>query len=367
VKEPCIKRQGPRTEELLNPEWGIVIPDDCKVDPEDAMAYHYAFSDDLRSRGYTYSRLWKKFRAGFGGFIPCASLRHEILAYVYFEIDAEERGLNHHAKAKTALRKLSIATIGDGDLMAAYMLACWSNRTGRSDEAETHQNGIVLILNSLDWKERCLGQASNFAVLRPYFRSTIAAHGTLLVHPPDHEQLATVGRELFNYSLDSDFFSENYNPHDFALWRHLLHLGRALSIHLRKRSKRDDRQLYLTPMVAIIEQDLGHPRFDPIVDILNGIVVSSNDLPHLTTLRCFRFLLAKFWLRFLKFGTILEALEACEMVLSAWQLVRFILRNEDEFDCMNPKMAKFALFLGSCLLPSCAARDASISPKFLQC
>lgn len=127
VKEPCIKRKGPKTEERENPEWGIIVPDDCGVDPEHRMAYEYGFSDEYRNTGQIFIvQLCRTFRGGFGGFIPCASLRYAIFAAVCASSQEANKAVVQLEKAYSALPR----TMGYVYLMTLIILqlVSWNMR-----------------------------------------------------------------------------------------------------------------------------------------------------------------------------------------------------------------------------------------------
>ena len=209
VEEPCIKLLNPK---YLNPGRDIVIPDDCKINSEDGMMYHYAFSGypefaDSGTRLFVVA-MWKKFRAGYGGFIPCISLRHAILVAAYQNMSSvygESKAIQHRTKACAALSKLTPETLDDGDLLATFILCGYSLEMGWEHEKLEHLKGIANFYNQLNSNERNSRPVSKFAVLRPLF-SSLASHLTfphirqtkhLLFPIIGPQQLATVHTELF--------------------------------------------------------------------------------------------------------------------------------------------------------------------------
>ena len=360
AKDPCIKRKGPRAEEILNPEWLIIVPDDCKVDPEDSLAYHYAFSDDyFQSTKFTFDvRLLRMFRAGFGGFIPSASLRHAILAEVYQHIDDSTRSRTHRQKVLAALRKLNLTTVGDGDLMAVYLLAF---SPGFGDESVTHQNGIAAILNSLYSKERLLCQTSDFIRLRPIFTSYVR-HALISVEPQvpcDIETFANVFHTVHEVPLDYDLLSDRYTALDCVMLDQLMLSVRAARLSDQKYPKTKEEHLNLTSCIRAVDADLFH---SPLVEMANQIALKPVPLPRLAAIRCFIYLFTSFFVRTLDCWMFQEADTSSELVATAWQLVRLI--HSEKYlvsDWSAVELVTSALFLGSCFLPSCEARDASIS------
>src|SRR5271156_5816444 len=147
----CVKKRGPKTEARNNPPLALPTPDNAIMGSEDGLLFRYSCSDEYQKVGYYhFSRLVRKFVAGYGGILPSIPLRHAIIALAASSLPPsqfEVKKLEHMQWAIAGLAKKPAETIDDADLLTAYIL--W--RTTRcKDEGLAHIKGMVAIMNILE-------------------------------------------------------------------------------------------------------------------------------------------------------------------------------------------------------------------------
>jgi hypothetical protein len=361
-KEPCIKRKGPKTEERENPEWGIIVPDDCRVDAEHRLAYEYGFSDEYRDRSSIFFvQLWRTFRGGFGGFIPCASLRHAILATVYGSFHDTNKADVQFEKACAVLPR----TIGCADVMTLFTLwlVSWDMRFQDDFHMFQSQMFIDLVfstLRSLYLSENDLDETNIFSQLLPLFVefSPLPSIDCILEVPtPSIDSLARAVNTVFGYRLDNDISSFHFTAYDYAFHIQLRRLVLTLPYSYSKGP------FTAPPSLAALEAVFVHPRFHRFIELSDRIVSDSTLLSLNAAYRFFQFLVAEFIFRLARLE-VAEAFVSVETVAAAWKLVRFTLSQQHVLQSHASDgllaMMKSYVFLGSCVLPPGEARDASI-------
>ena len=378
MTEPCIKRRGPGTEKVLNPDRDIVIPDDCKVNGEDGMMYQYAFSGYSQSHCSGASRLamklWRKFRAGYGGFIPCASLRHAILAAAYLQMSSvygESKIIQHHNKAFAALRKLTPQTLDDGDLLATFILYVNSRSMDWMREELEHLKGLVNLSNHLNSKDRESGVVGEFAVLRPMISLVVAWCGSD-AQQTSYSRLAALGNpwqrananaELLGIPSVCNLASNHTTPWDQALWQSFVALMNILRGRHTKGAAAHESDNSFTSAVATLRMQLRDRPFNQIQGILDQIFNGLERVGPFVTERCELYLAVDLLLRIMVVGPFSRAFDTPDIVAGAWLVVRVILYHK--WSCnvgsfLYPLEIKFLLFLGSLFLPAGDARDTGI-------
>lgn len=380
MKEPCIKRRGPGTEKVLNPDRDIIIPDDCKVNGEDGMMYQYALSGSPESKydGFSYlaMKLWRKFRAGYGGFIPCASLRHAILAASYVQMSSvygESKIIQHHSKAFAALRKLTPETLDDGDLLATYILYANSRSMYCMREESEHLKGLVALSNHLNSKDRESGVVGEFAVLRPMISLVVAwcgsdAHQTsysCLAALGNPWQLANANAELLGLPWGCNLASDLRTAWDHVLWQSLLALLRILEKRNTKDAAAHESDNSFTSALATLRMRLRDRPFNQIQEILDQIFNGLEPVGQFVTERCLLYLAVDLVLRIMAVGPFSRAFDTPDIVAGAWLLVRVVLYHKRWCHVrwfLRLHYIKVFLFLGSVLLPAGDARDTGNFP-----
>ena len=157
--------------EIVHPAWTLPTPDDAIVEPQDGTLFQYVYSEeyyDLQGK-WTVLQLLRKFRAGYGGTIPCPSLRHAILALGADDIPLtgyRAKKFEHKQKAFRALMSKTTETVDDGDLFATFILLIISNHGPTHNEETIHRDGLLSILNILYSRTR---EGFSFEYFRPYF------------------------------------------------------------------------------------------------------------------------------------------------------------------------------------------------------
>jgi hypothetical protein len=105
----CIKVLGPKKAGAKAGVPGALpSPDNAIINPEDSLLFQYAYSDKVHNvrKGMNQLRLIRKFRAGYGGYIPSAWLRHAILALAARYLPSAEfrtQRIQHVQKASSTL------------------------------------------------------------------------------------------------------------------------------------------------------------------------------------------------------------------------------------------------------------------------
>ena len=129
-------------------------PDDAIVASEDRLLFQYAFSDELfeDKSSWTLLRLLHKFAAGYGGTLSSASLRYAVLALAAHKLPVAQFGeqeKKHTQSAIAVLKKKTVSTVDDSDLLATLIL---SNTVPTRSEHLIHRNGMLACLNVLQSK-----------------------------------------------------------------------------------------------------------------------------------------------------------------------------------------------------------------------
>jgi len=380
VKEPCIKRRGPGTEKVLNPGRDIIIPDDCKVNGEDGMMYQYALSGSPESKydGFSYfaMKLWRKFRAGYGGFIPCASLRHAILAAAYVQMSSvygESKIIEHHSKAFAALRKLTPETLDDGDLLATYILYANSRSMYWMREESEHLKGLLTLSNHLDSKDRGLGVVDQFAVLRPIISLIVVCRGSsaqlnesrCLAVLGNPWKLANANAELLGLPWGCNLASDLPTAWDQVLWQTLLALLRILEKRNTKDAAAHESDNSFTSALATLRMQLRDRPFNQIQEMLDKIFNGLEPVRQSVKERCLLYLAVDLVLRIIAVGPFSRAFDAPDIAAGAWLLVRVVLYYKRwchrEF-FIRLHYIKVSVFLASVFLPAGDARDTGNFP-----
>jgi hypothetical protein len=375
VKEPCIKRRGPESEKVLNPDRDIIIPDDCRIDGEDGMMYQYSFSPEFvtLNKNFVMVSMWKKYCAGYGGFIPCISLRHAMLALAYFHMSSiygESKVIQHQSKAYVALRKSTSETRDDGDLLAIYILCEISSQTGRKSEELAHSKGFLTVNNQFDSSERDSGVVSKFAVLRPLFAFShrlgwpdFQRPDFCLLRSVKLRHVANACAELF--ALPKEFDLALWTGWDSALWPFYCALRILIIYRNTNEAATHESQKVFSSVVTKFTMELQDVPFIQIQGVLNQAVDGFGRMGPAVLEKCLMYLVVRLVLRIIAVGPLPLSFEMPETVIGAWKLVRLILHNKSSFlrpQFLYPHQVKFLLFLGSVFLPSSDARNIG---KFL--
>jgi hypothetical protein len=128
----------------------LITPIDFVISGEDVLLLQYAYCDETSSpRTRSFIR---QFAISFGSSLPCGSLRHAVLAYsagLLPEGQFRETSNRHAQKAtRSLMRKLETpSVIGDADVFAASMLMWMLWIQNRREDAMTHANGVMAMLN----------------------------------------------------------------------------------------------------------------------------------------------------------------------------------------------------------------------------
>ena len=383
MKEPCIKRRGPGTEKVLNPDRDIIIPDDCKVNGEDGMMYQYALSGspELVYPGIYYIAvmLWRKFRAGYGGFIPCASLRHAILAAAYLQMSSvygESKIIEHHNKAFAALRKLTHETLDDGDLLATYILYLNSRSMKRRREMSEHLKGLAILSNHLDSKDRESGVVGQLAVLRPMI-SLVITWSPSYARQYDYNCLAALGnpRQIANANAELLGIPAVCNlasnlaspwPWHLALWQSFIALMNILRGRNTKDAAAHESDNRFASALATLTMQLRDRPFNQIQGVLDQVFNALEPVGPFVTERCLLYLAVDLLLRIMAVGPFSRAFDTPDIITGAWLLVRVILCQKrwchQEWIIPNSRSIKVLFFLGSLFLTAGNARDTGNFP-----
>jgi hypothetical protein len=359
----------------LNPDRDIIIPDNCRIDGEDGMMYQYVFCPEFVTcdKNFILVLMWKKYRAGYGGFIPCVSLRHAILAIAYFHMSSiygESKVIQQQNKAYAALRKLTSETLDDGDLLAVYILCSISSTTGRKSEELAHSKGFVTLNNRLDSSERDSRVVSKFAVLRPLFAFShrvgwpdFQRPDFCLLQSVKLRHLANACAELF--ALPKEYDLSLWTAWDIALWP----LYCALRILMTYRNTNDsaphESERVFSSVVTRFTMELQDVPFIQIQGVLDQAVDGIGPMGPAVPEKCLVYLVVRLLLRIIAAGPFSLSFKMPETVMGAWKLVRLILHNKLSFlrpHFLYPHHIKFLLFLGSVFLPSGDARNMGKFP-----
>lgn len=380
-------------EARMRPAWALPAPDDSIIEREDLMLFEYAYSDDLycTTRLFVAMELLRKFRAGYGGMIPCASLRHAILGLAASEIQYRERvdqsyegkRVDHINKACRALMTKKAKDIEDGDVFAALLLSFTT--TGFDEQYYNHKKGMLSMLNILNSRRATKGTRDMFDCFRPVFVEYLLPDASADVTQRHVRLFGAISFPLTTYHERIRMFSELFGFTQTArlpgsgaivsrqaiLWTlewNIMDMVNGLLLII-EREKKDCREWdpFLRFMGTRWKADMETTDYQQL-QILTTLpihtITSSNntEIPELCVVYLVHCLLYE-----LVNGTVLsQSLCLAETITSAWTLVSFLKTLEGNFDYSHrwDPSTQMYLFLGACALPESEARTAS---AFLMC
>jgi len=141
LSKPCVKRWGPKREADLKPTQSVSVYDSF-IHPNDVQTLQFIYSHDITWFDFraTTSDLFKKLAFYYGPAIGHRGLRFAMLACGGRERSAQKSPtvqeleyVGHALKALT-LKLVNPATIDEGDLFGAAILALWSMRVGEKEK-----------------------------------------------------------------------------------------------------------------------------------------------------------------------------------------------------------------------------------------
>jgi hypothetical protein len=149
--ETCVKRWGPKKEELISRQ--IPTASDAVIEADDALLLQYAYSDSIIPQGgFILSRLLQKFALVFGPSFNVASLRHAALAYVALYAPCHggfERVIFHSNQASRELLAKQKKGYTEADFFAAAVLTFVNGLTGKRGDVYLHMKTFLVVMKYL--------------------------------------------------------------------------------------------------------------------------------------------------------------------------------------------------------------------------
>jgi len=149
LSAPCIKLPGPKTASRIAPSRPIPTAIDAVISSEEESLLAFAYSQ----QGTDLSQFIKIASVVYGASIQEYSLRHAILAWTASRLPLEQFGqrYTYHKEQVycTLIRKLDRqATISEGDIFSAWVLAWTIHSSTNCVELTYHVNGFTCMLQS---------------------------------------------------------------------------------------------------------------------------------------------------------------------------------------------------------------------------
>jgi hypothetical protein len=357
--------------------WYMAIPDDATMDPESGLLFQYAYSEEFNEQHGNWNavRLIREFRAGYGGFIPCPSLRHAIIAMAasYLPpVQFQKHFLAHIKQASHALTKVDVGKIEGGDLLAAAILSYLCDET----ESRIHYDEMCSILDHLSSPRAEKGHTLDiFTYFRPIFsqwmiyrwfwsldefKSRAPLYSMVLAQLPTFAEVMQSSRRLYGYVPFGESKSimsvvEVANALLFGVRQMLISLQLARA---KEQEQTTEWDMYLNSMRAKWKECYGSPECLEIHRICEAALEKSDFSwvdNQFVSVCCVLYLLIRLLLHLLDGNTILEALCAPETVSTARKLITFMDISESVLRaCCSPaysSMFRGILFLGGSVLP----------------
>ena len=307
----------------------------------------------------------RKFVAGYGGTLSSPSLRHAILALAAHKLPNEQFGeqeKKHTQSAIAVLRKKSINTVDDSDLLATLIL---SNTAPTRNEHLIHRNGMLACLNILLSKRT--GVVSGIvACFRPLFveylfpgaiRSLDSIKGCaqsfnlVSFSIPTWDERIHGMTEAFQNSTTSPLVPRFGTTVAVLRWACWDMVNALVLAHDREEHHGTDSDACLRWMTSKWRQDLEQTECLQLLAVTeqmlkNEKVVWRDD-------RCLPityYLAARLLFLLIDNVTILYGLRSFEAISTAWKLASCIQTTEKDLRFENPEIRAF-LFLAGLALP----------------
>ena len=364
---PCIKKWGPKRESGSTPSWAVGPPDDAIVKPEDRLLFQYAYSDELfqDKSSWTLLRLMRKFIAGYGGTLSSPSLRHAILALAAHKLPAAQFGeqeTKHTQNAIIALRKKTVNTVDDSDLLATLIL---SNTARTRNEHLIHRNGMLACLNIL-LSTRTVVRQEIVACFRPLFveylfpggiRSLDSIKGCaqsfnlVAFSVPTWDDRLRGMTEVLQNSATSPLVPRLGTTVSVLRWACWDMVNALVLAHDREEKQGTDCDACLGWMTSKWRNDLQQAECIQLLTVTEEML--KNDTVAWQDDRCLPityYLAARLLFLLIENISILDGLRTAEAISTAWKLASFIRTTEKDVRFDKPEIRAF-LFLAGLALP----------------